>query len=114
MKKGEQFQILGHTIKMCTNNDGIVLLSPKGIHLGNFGENVVSAKQYAVINYMLDQPSLRATMVSRIACSVIRGGHWGDYSLLIDAIKKDGLEIPNNIKMLDAMNRQIDFKLLNQ
>jgi len=95
MEKGEQINYLGYTIKMCTNNDGIVLLNSEGSHLGNYGEDVELAKKFALINFMLDKPELKSTCVNRLAGY---NGYWGDYNLLKRAIESDGLEMPSDIQ----------------
>lgn len=95
MKKGESFKYLGYTIKMCENNDGIVLLSPKGEHYGNFGESPKAAKKHALINYMLSKPELRQSCVNHIA-QPHNGGCYHDHFTILKYLKEDGLtdEVP--------------------
>lgn len=109
MEKGTEFNYLGYTIKMCANNDGIVLISPKGEHFGNYGTDVLLAKKYALLNYMCDNPKMRSSIISRLAESK-KGGNWGDFSLLMDCLKKDGFKNPG-IKMTKDSNRMIDLKI---
>jgi len=108
LKKGQELEYLGYTIKNCSNNDGIVLLSPEDSHCGNFGNNVALAKRYALLNYMVTHKELQPTAVSRLDKS-IGGGYWGDYSRLKECVKKDGLEFPEDIEMTTDLNRKIDL-----
>jgi hypothetical protein len=104
LAKGDQLSYLGYTIEMCTNNDGIVLLSPEGSHLGNFGVNVAYAKKDALINFMLDVPQLRPSIVNRLHRA--SSGTVGDYTILKRAIEERGLELPIDLK-IDQLNRMI-------
>ena len=110
MKKGETLNYLGYTIKNALNNDGIILINPTGNHCGFFGNNLNLAKKYAFLNYMMDKPRLRSTLVSRLSKSD-GGGHYGDYSLLMSCLKSDGLEKPDDVHMTSDMNRMINLSI---
>lgn len=107
MEKGQSFLYLGYTIMMCTNNDGIVLLSPENSHCGNFGDDVELAKKYALVYYMCSKPRLLPTIVCRLTGG---RGNWGDSSLLIDEIKKDGFDVPSDLEITTDTNRMIILK----
>jgi hypothetical protein len=100
-KKGDTVQFLGFNIKYCTNNDGIVLMHseayktlPDGYtHLGNFSK-LEDAQEAAIFYYMIARPAKFHVHMYRFATG---GGTWGEYAVLKDSLKADGMEMPEEI-----------------
>jgi len=107
LAKGEYFYFLNYRIQNSLNNDGIVLFNLENQHSGNFGDSVDLAKRYALIYYMLSKPKLHSCLVSRLANE--RGGHYHDYYLLRDEIRKDGFKMPEGLKCSDGINMSLDL-----
>lgn len=112
MKKGTELKYLDYTIKMCSNNDGIVLLK-EGVkakryecHLGNFGKNVLLAKQAAVLFFMIARPQAFATHIYHYLTGSSTSHEW---FALKKVILHEGLEIPEELREDGSINFSISF-----
>jgi hypothetical protein len=119
LPKGQSVMFLNYIIKNCENNDGLVLLSPKKEHMGNYGEgteeNVNNAKQAALIFYMLARPKIFATSILHKIMDGSGSGTVHEWyllrtSLLSEYMYKTEADFPPEIKEpIDGMNCLIGF-----
>ena len=105
MKKGEEFKYLDHTIKMCENNDGIVLLGPSGDHRGNFGGNKLLAMKYALIHTMMNINPLKNSIANRLHNGP-NHGTIGDVNFITRHYKDEYIPITGKLNnhMIDLEN----------
>jgi len=110
-EKGDEITYLDYRIKYCTNGDGIVLfkhhetwgVKDYEMHLGNF-KDLVSAKRYAVIHYMIARPERFATHVAHYITGT---GTTHEYDALTISFTVDGIVTPDDITLFDPVNRLI-------
>lgn len=112
LQKGESIQFLDFTIWNSLNNDGLVLLSKAGTHLGNFGageqDDVDNAKMAAILYFMIARPDkFGVTLIQRL---MGRGGQHLEYSLFREVVLKEGLEMPEEITTGGYFEDQVKFK----
>ena len=101
MKK-DKIKFLDYTIIDCHNSDGIVLCKEQyevddmyECHLGNY-DTAEDAKRAAILFYMIARPRIFATHIFHY---LIGTGTWGEEKILIEQIKKDGLSVPEELKI---------------
>jgi hypothetical protein len=109
---GGHITYIGYKI-INTGADGLVLTREGKdaklyeCHLGNFGDDLDLAKQYAILHYMIARPGVfAATICYRM---MGRGGQFRELSLFERELKKDGFELPSEITPIGDMNYQIGF-----
>jgi hypothetical protein len=128
LNKGEKIEFLDYTIRNSKNNDGLVLYKTRDsgsafdyeTHLGNFGpgtaNDILNAKQAALVYYMLARPAIFATSIMQKIMS--GGSQHGTYhewyllkhSLIDDKIYESVDDFPDEIKEPgDGMNMMIYF-----
>lgn len=103
--KGEEIPYLNHTIKMCTNDDGLVLLSPVDQHRGNYGTNLDLAKKYALVYFLLGHHELRTIGASW----VLNGSRFHEWFLFKKVVEKKGLKMPDELSCSNDGNFSILF-----
>ena len=111
LKKGQSTNFLTYTIKNSENNDGLVLISSKGVHHGNYGigteENVMSAKKDALFYFMLDNKVFFDDSI--IAYLNGRGGTYLEFFKLQRVLALLDIPLPPEITSGAANNNLIFF-----
>lgn len=109
-------KFLDFEISNSGNSDGFVLLGNiKGnkmwgegnhFHFGNYS-NIEDVKKRAIILFMMSRMEIFS---SQVANRAQRGrGCWGEFFLLRDVLKRENIEMPNEIKPSDCGNFMITF-----
>lgn len=122
LPKGEQIKFLDYIIQNSLNNDGLVLIGNNenwntksivyGGHLGNYGTGTQSsvnmAKKFALIHFMLMRPEKFDMALMRRINKPGSGSHH-EYFALSRVLKKEGLEMPEEITHSRDGNYSIMF-----
>lgn len=119
LPKGESMTFLDYTIKHCSNGDGMVLMKPGAIgyecHLGNYGDGMDemqldNVKKAAVLFYMIARPEVFATCLMQKIMDGSNHGTYREMGLLKQQLKKEGLELPEEITEGEGINALIYYK----
>lgn len=111
--KNETIKYLDYDITVHTNGDGIVI-SKRGdnaqlyeCHLGNYS-TIDNAKMCATIYFMIARPSDFATTIFFRAMG--RGGQYYEFGKLQDVLKREKIDMPDELSPSVDGNRQILYK----
>lgn len=97
---------LGYEIHDRGGADGIVLVN-KGCSEANFGD-LTNAKRWTLLFYLINHPEQFAhSLINKMERK--GGGTYGEYVLLAETLKKEGLEMPEEVGHTNDMNRLITF-----
>ena len=106
-------KFLDYEIVNTGNGDGWILLKPNATyvnlwesHLGNYND-VETAKKSAVQYFMIARP---ATFSSQIHFRMNGTHAYHDGYLFIEALKKEGITVPEEISISKDMNSILTFK----
>lgn len=92
-------KFLDYTIVNSGNSDGWVITKPEGqlyeCNLGNYG-SLDDAKRACVLYFMIARPDVFATTIYYRTIGI--GGQCMEFALLIGQLKKEGIEIPKELK----------------
>lgn len=115
LAKGSSKSFLDYTIINSLNNDGVVLLSPTGEHLGNYGngnqQSIDNAQQAALVFFMISNKEFQQCLMQKIMRNDSKSGTMHEWHILDRCLKKKKIDMPEELKEpYDSLNLIIAYK----